>query len=106
MESNSEIEVRVHIKYRFKNDLFVGATTVNIAELLRLYNGNIANVDKHMQLYDKNRNQAGAIFLTFNMQVLWEPSYKYVEIVRGAVLSYMTLYGLYHPNSRLSLKQY
>jgi len=76
VSARSEIEIKVYIKYRFKNDLYVGSNSVNLASLLQGYvdglqpnGGMVANIDEHVVLYDKSRANAGAVFLTFSMEV-------------------------------------
>lgn len=69
VSERSEIEIKVYIKYRFKNDLYVGSNSLNLAQLLQQNGGRLHNIDKHVVLFDKSRNNAGAVFLTFNMEV-------------------------------------
>ena len=64
----------MYIKYRFKNDLYLGSNTINLAELLRQNSsslqrnsGNVWNIDKHLTLFDKSRNNVGAVFITFTI---------------------------------------
>ena len=74
MSKSSEIEIKVYIKYRFKNDLYLGSNTINLAELLRQNSsslqrnsGNVWNIDKHLTLFDKTRNNVGAVFITLTI---------------------------------------
>ena len=69
VRATSEIEVNVYLKYRFKNDLFVGSTIVSISQLLQQHSGYLNNFDKHVTIFDKSRVQTGVVFLTLNMQV-------------------------------------
>ena len=74
MSKSSEIEIKVYIKYRFKNDLYLGSNTINLAELLRQNSSslqrsssNVWNIDKHLTLFDKTRNNVGAVFITLTI---------------------------------------
>ena len=68
----------MYIKYRFKNDMYVGCTNAKVSQILQQHfgsnrlqgnNGNLTSIDRHMVLYDKNRANVGAIFLTFTIAV-------------------------------------
>ena len=83
------------IKYRFKNDLYVGSNTVNLAQLLRqnvnnrlsVTSGSDYNIDKHVVLFDKSRANVGAVFLTFNISVDGEMMSNLIGRVQDASLS-------------------
>ena len=55
VNTGSELEIKVHIHYRFKNDLLVGSATINLAQLLHQHHGLLNNIDLHVSIHDKNR---------------------------------------------------
>lgn len=68
----SVIELVVSTKHRFKNDIYIGASLIELGNLISTHNGVLRNVDYHLALKDRNGNKTGVIFVTFNMTV--EPS--------------------------------